>query len=297
MNTNIVLHVTVGEPSPEHVVHSWDWANKLAKKPERLYLNILDLGIDKIETIQNECVKINSNVTVQTNTQKRSGSSERHALGLNLALSNIEENTEDIHILADSDCYTILKGWDDVIEFLLKETDCIGATYENQGGFSSGTTKDQTYKNIPNCTWIALKPGCHWNKLDCTPQLGTLKGFLNEEDASIHNLTMNHRLLRDVGWKIPRFLHDNQYTSIGLLHAKSSGSAQSLKGLSDYHEEFQLAGIPILAHQRGASKHRFADGELSSKFIKSIDKWCTAQLQKEFLDCDDYKDRWTKLVR
>jgi len=291
INKQIVMHVTVGNPSPEHARHSWMWANRLARYPNRLHLELMDLGIDQnqLNKLISDCIAINPNVTVQTNTEQRSGGSERHALGLNMALKGIDKDSDDIHILADSDCYTIVKGWDDIIQHLLGFTDCVGATYEPIGGFSSGTSEVQTYKGIPNCTWIALCANADWNQLDCTPQLGTIKGFLDEEDASIHNLKMGNRLLRDVGWRLPRFLHDKGYSYIGLSHVKPSGTALALKGLPDYHEEFKLAGMPILAHQRGASKHRFAEGPLSERFIKTVDKWCSKQTDLEFVNPDDFE--------
>lgn len=279
--------MTVGYMSGQHVIHNWNWLNRLARNKESIQLNIVDLGIgaEQIGEIIAQCKLSNDNVICVGVHRRGSGSSERHSIALNQVLSGITADSSDINILSDADCYTVAKDWDLLVRKVLSSSDCIGTTYENIGGFSSGSGKKQTYKRLPNCTWFAMAPGFKWNQLDCTPDLHN-ESRLSKEDAAMYNLPSDNVLLRDAGWKIPRFIKDNGLKYTVLTHEKPSQNSKVLAGLSDYHEEYQLGGVPVLVHQRGASKHAFRVGKLSEGFLKAADKWLE-KVEKREATIDD----------
>lgn len=283
----IIIHMTVGYMSGQHVIHNWNWLNRLAANKESIWLSIVDLGIgsDKMNEIITQCKQSNKNVVCIGVHKRGSGSSERHSIALNQVLSNITASSIDINILSDADCYTVLKDWDLLVRKVLSSSDCLGTTYENVGGFSSGAGKKQTYKRLPNCTWFAMSPGIDWSQLDCTPDLYN-ESKLTKEDAVMYNLSFDNILLRDAGWKIPRFIKDGKLKYTVLSHEKPTQRSKVLQGLSDYHEEYQLDGVPILVHQRGASKHAFRVGKLSEGFLKAVDKWME-KIEKRDATIDD----------
>lgn len=207
--------------------------------------------------------------------------SSGHAGVLNSLLSRGSKE-DTVRILADSDTVMLTYGWDDIIVDMIlrkKVFDVIGATYESIGGFSSGNSKEQTYKGKPNAVWFAYDPNRDFSDLDMSPEKGSFVEISDVDSSVLYGLPIGSRLLKDVGWRIPSYLRDRKLSSFGLTHAKPSGAAKAIKTGEDYHEEFQLAGLPFLAHQRGSMKHKFRVDPLSRSFYDAVDAWTEKTLQ------------------
>jgi hypothetical protein len=197
--------------------------------------------------------------------------STRHAAGLNSAF-RMTGGCYDV--IADCDTVIVAPHWDTVLARVLSEVGIVGASYEEIGGFSSGPGRRQTYKRLPNVTWVALSPAHDFRALDASHGLGRTVRIRTREQAALYNLPIGSELLRDVGWQLPSYLAAHDITPLTMAHIKpSSGEARVLQGTSDYHEEFHLGGQPFLVHQRGSHKHPFRSMPLSAPFYAAIESY------------------------
>ena len=150
----------------------------------------------------------------------------------------------------------------------------IGVSYENIDGFSTGTSKLQTYKNQPTATWMVLSPKFNFTQLSFLPQKDNFLNVNSKKLSNIYQLPIGFSVLKDVGWEIPMFLYKNkiQYKTLEIIKPVSKKS-KVLYGLSQYHDEFHLNSIPFLVHQRGSMKHNFRIDQLSIDFYNACDKY------------------------
>lgn len=180
-----------------------------------------------------------------------------------------------IHVIADSDTVVVAKGWDDCLRHkLLNEGNAIvGTTYEDIGGFSSGTNTVQTYKKIPALTWCALSPMHDWHDLEVMPNKAHQVEITTPELAGIYNLPTGYSVFGEVGWQLPMYLHEHGLKYEGWRQLKPSGEAIVLKGLSDYHEEFHVGNVPFITHHRGSLRHLYREDPISCKFYNAVDAY------------------------
>jgi len=175
-------------------------------------------------------------------------------------------------VIADCDTVIVAPQWDSLLTSVLSEVGIVGAAYEEIGGFSSGSGRRQTYKRLPNVTWIALSPAHDFRTLDASHGLERAVRIRTQEQAALYNLPIGSELLRDVGWQLPSYLAAHDITPLAMVHVKpSSAEARVLHGTNDYHEEFHLRGRPFLVHQRGSRKHPFRSTPLSASFYAAIE--------------------------
>jgi hypothetical protein len=179
-----------------------------------------------------------------------------------------------LDIIADTDTVMLQRDWDRAIAGLLETTGIVATCYEDIGGFSSGAGKVQTYKRKPSLTWFALSPKYDWRGLDPRPAKQRTIVIASDELAKLYNLPIGYELVRDVGWLVPAFLHENKipFTVFDQIKPTSSAS-MALKTGIDYHEEYHMAGHPVLAHQRGSHKHPFRGNDISRSFYDSCDAY------------------------
>jgi hypothetical protein len=189
----------------------------------------------------------------------------------------------DIHIIVDSDTVVLAKGWDDYIrcELLDKKIGTVGACYEDVGGFTSGGGNVQTYKGIPNVVWMALSPIHRWRDLRAMPRKGDDIHITTEGQAKVYGLPVGYHVLRDVAWQIPEYLSNRGITYVGWRQLKPTRDATVLKGLSDYHEEYQVTAdnVPFVVHHRGSMRHAYRGDRISQNFYAAVDKWLAQERQ------------------
>lgn len=204
------------------------------------------------------------------------GGSVSHGLMLQHAVSMLDDG--DIHLIADTDTVVLARGWDDYlrIQLLDKRIGVVGATFEDIGGFSSGSEPGQMFKKIPYTAFMALSPLHRWRDLDLTSQKNEANIPITDPTMSlIYNLPVGFTVLRDVGFRIPPYLHDHGINYTGWEQLKGSKTALVLKGLNDYHEEYHVEnGVPFVIHQRGSLRHPFREG-MSTAFYAAADAWLT----------------------
>lgn len=198
-----------------------------------------------------------------------------HALAINQALKTLTPNA--VNIISDSDIAIVFQNWDSLLFDLLNgDIPCsvLGTQLEPIGGFSSGDSKFQQYKQKPTTTWLAVSPKYDFKKLSVLPDKSTFKKIKSEKEALLYNLPKGYYLVKDTGWQIPKYLNDNQfpYKVLDIVSPKSS-DAIVLKGISEYHDEFHYKGKPFLVHQRGSMRHKFRVDPLSKHFYNSVDQF------------------------
>jgi hypothetical protein len=195
-----------------------------------------------------------------------------HCEAAKTALAQIKKNTLDsINIIADTDTVMLVKNWDIAVCKVLENFNVMGSSYERYGGFSSGDGMVQTYKNKPNLTWFAMGKNVDLSVIDLTPNKGSHYHIQSELDSKIYELPIGFFVLRDTGWQIPKFLVENNVSYKTLTHEKPTKNAKVVKTGHDYHEEYQLDGLPLVAHQRGSMSKEFMKSELSVQFYSVID--------------------------
>jgi hypothetical protein len=179
-----------------------------------------------------------------------------------------------IRIIADADTVMLMRNWDEALRDEMTRVDCVGTTYESMGGYSSGNSNVQTYKNKPNLVWFATTQTHDTTKLRCFPAKDVNIRITTQELSDLYQVPIGYQILCDVGWQIPQFIHDNavKYTALPQIKPTSQ-NAVAIKSGNDYHEEYHLHGVPFNAHQRGSMKHPFRRNELSSTFYDVVEAY------------------------
>ncbi len=208
----------------------------------------------------------------QIGRQPMLGGSNGHSAGLN-AIMQKTRSLPGHHIIADSDVAIITHGWDDKIEVLFEQFHLIGTTYEGKNGFSSGTSEVQTYKNFPNANWLAVREDCDLADLDWFPRKERHILIDDADKSQLYGLPIGYQMVCDGGWRLPSFCRERGYFAKSMRHVKpSSPDCRVILTAQDYNEEYQLDGVPFVAHQRGGSRHVFREAEVSVGFYDCVEK-------------------------
>lgn len=277
-NTRIHVHTQSDKATIGYVRFMWETMLLLANKPNLLKLTVHSMSQTAVDRVVEGLARATTEL-VSSPTGAALVGSYGHGVCVERALAQTDDG--DIHIICDSDTVVLAKGWDDLIRERLEKFGCVGVTYENEGGFSSGKSNFQTYKNIPNVVWIALSKHHKWKSLKALPKKETPINIETSEQAKIYNLPIGHRVLRDVAWQIPSYLHENKISYEGWYQLKPSINANECKvlsGLSDYHEEYHVDGIPFVVHHRGSLRHKYREDKVSKLFYQHVDSWLNKEM-------------------
>jgi hypothetical protein len=269
----IHVHCASDKSTVDYVTFMWETMRTLANHPAALKLSIHGIGPTAGERLRG----MPNTQAYQVPTEYNTGSAA-HGACIEHALMMTDDG--DIHILADSDTVVLAKGWDDYLRIKLIDEGIgmIGASSEDIGGFSSGSSQIQMAKNIPTTTWSALSPVKKWRALKAMPSKDSNILVNTDLLAQIYNLPVGYQVYRDVGWQIPQYLYDNGISYQSWRQLKPAGEALILKGLSDYNEEYHVeGGVPFLAHQRGSLRHAYRSHGISDRFYNAIDQYLVAE--------------------
>lgn len=268
MNDKIVIHTPVSANSVPYYNYMIKNHHDMAQDANRLLFvaYCLDTSItDKIQGISS---------AIQLPVGR---GSTGHAIALNSALKNFHVGC--INVITDTDTVVLKKNWDAKIIELLETYDLIGTSYESVGGYSSGAGTHQTYKDVPTFSWSAFSARKNFSGLDMMPAKDMPELVDTEEKSRMYNLPVGFTLVKDVGWKAPKFIYENQIKCLAMFHAKpTSSNSIAVKSGEDYHEEYQLpGGEPFVAHQRGSMKHAFRMHHLSRTFYDACETYIAQQ--------------------
>lgn len=259
------IHTTVSDFSfPFFEYMKENYTNTSSKKNELVfYAYCLDnKSYNKASQIVNSIKSIESRGT------------DGHCNGVKSIFSNLKNTAADsFDIICDSDTVMLVNSWDIIIENILRKVGILGSSYEKIGGYSSGNSNVQTYKNKPNLTWFAISRRYDFSKIQLDPGKNSHLDISNERLSDLYQLPIGYKLLKDAGWQIPSYLNDNSIPYKTLSHEKPTALAKVLKTNQDYHEEFQLDGIPFVAHQRGSMSKEFRKHKLSKSFYDVLDAY------------------------
>jgi hypothetical protein len=201
----------------------------------------------------------------------RLSGSNGHAAGL-AGVARTMPHISGHHVIADVDTILLCNSWDTELCLLLEQYDLIGAPYEKIGGFSSGSTKIQTYKDFPTAVWVALKHGHPWAEVNWWPEKGNNIPINSPELSDIFRLPQGYEVIRDVGWHLCQFSYENNLKSATFDHVKpTSGQVKVLTTDNDYNEEYQWRSKAWIGHQRGSSRNPFRETSMSVKFFQTVE--------------------------
>ncbi len=273
----IHVHTASDKSTTGYARFMWETMRSLASHPEALKLSIHSIGPTAGARLEN--MPNTTSIKVETGPNNESGSMA-HGVCVEHALSMMDDG--DIHIIADSDTVVLAKGWDDLIRIQLLDNrvGMLGTAVEDIGGFSSGASHVQMAKNLPSMTWSAFSPLKSWRALKAMPCKDSNIMVNTEELSKIYNLPIGYQVFRDVGWQIPQYLHDHGISYLAWKQLKPSGTAEILRGLSDYHEEYHVDGVPFLVHQRGSLRHAYRSDRISTGFYDAVDRHLVIEAKK-----------------
>ena len=277
----IHCHVASDKSTVPYVEFMWETMRALAAHPDAVKLSIHSIG----PTAADRLGHLSNSVALQVpSSEMDKGTSGSTAHGICLEHALLMTDDGDIHILVDSDTVVLARGWDDYIriQMLDRAIGCVGTTYEDAGGFSSGPSSIQTYKGVPTITWMSMSPLFSWRGLKAMPKKDENLHVANETMSKVYGLPVGHHVLRDVAWQIPDYLYTHGISYTGWRQLKPSKDAVVLRGLSDYHEEYHVAdGVPFVVHHRGSRNHAYRGDKVSQDFFGAVDRWLVDEKQRE----------------
>lgn len=199
------------------------------------------------------------------------GGSNGHAAGLNRIMQAMPTMAGH-HVIADSDVAMLTRDWDEAVCNLLKTYDIVGTNYEEEGGFTSGKGKNQTFKRLPNAVWIAIRQECDLEGMDWMPSKETNLAIDTHELSETYNLPLGYELVRDIGWRLPALIRERGYKSKATTYVgPTSSEVQVLHTGNDYNQEYHLGGKVFVGHQRGGSRNEFRQTALSIAFYNCVE--------------------------
>lgn len=258
----------------EVIAHCTDEESCRAVREQKLADKVIPVHLRPEFFVYGNRYDVLNRIKLMLGMRSRLGGSSGHAAGLNSAFK--ASGGEGIDIIADTDTVIVIKDWDIVLGKILSDYAIIGTSYEQRGGVTSGHGNVQTYKTSPNLTWVAFSSRYPFHEVDASHILWRNLPIKTAEQAELYGLQVGDYLLRDVGWKIPKFLKKHSAKSCILTHTKpETGNSKVLKIANHYNEEFQLDGIPFIVHQRGSRKHAFRSEPLSAPFYAAAENYIT----------------------
>lgn len=282
----IRVHTCTDKATVNYVRFMCETMQKLASHPNELHFTVHCIGPTATEKLAG-WIRNAETLLVPGPPDSMHGS-HGHAVCVEHALDRVDDG--DIHLIVDSDTVVLAKGWDDYVRNSLlgqHKVGCMGTTYEAIGGFTSGGGNVQTYKDKPNVVWFAMSPEHSWRRLRAMPRKDKHVRITTPELAAIYGVPVGHAILCDVAWQIPQYLHDNSITCTAWEQIKpSDGRCIVLKGLSSYHEEYHVDGIPFVVHHRGSLRHAYRADRISKQFYSAVDAYLVEEVGRT-------EPRWT----
>lgn len=277
MNTPVIhVHSQSDKATIGYVTFMWESMRALANHPEALRLSLHCIGPTATERLKDLPGNVKSYYVPNAEIDKGMSGSTAHGACIEHALQMTDDG--DIHVLCDSDTVVLARGWDDYVRQALidRKIGIIGTAVEDVGGFTSGGGTVQMAKNLPTVAWCALSPLYTWRNLRAMPRKHQGIPIRTEDQAKIYNLPVGYEVLCDVAWQIPDYLHANKIPYQAWKQLKPTKDASVLKGLSDYHEEYNVPdpdNCPFVVHQRGSMRHAFRGDRISQGFYAAVETY------------------------
>lgn len=271
----IHVHTQADKSTTAYVRFMWQTMQELAYAPELLKLHVHCIGPSAAEILKD---LDRADVIIAENT--KGGGSHGHGACIMSAFKMM--NDGNIHIITDGDAFVVAKGWDNYVRKRIAEgVGIMGTTYEDLGGFSSGSDQVQTYKKVPTFTWAAMSSNYPWSLLNVMPDKAHRVAINSPLLSKIYNLPVGYSVFGEAAWQLPQFIYDNAMPYEGWRQLKPSKDAVVLKGLTDYHEEYHAEGVPFVVHHRGSIKHAYRGNKVSNAFFASVDRYLAEEKTRD----------------
>lgn len=262
----INIHFTVSKNSLNYLRYAIGTYRSLASNKTDIQIYIYCLDLTSFRRLRKNHLQV---IFVEN-----SSGSSGHAKAIDRALKSFVPDS--INVISDTDIAIVRQEWDLELVKVFKDSSIsiLGTQYEKAGGFSSGNSKYQQYKDKPSATWLAFGFNTSVTGLSASPNKESTIPITNQDLSIIYGLPIGYELLRDTGWQIPGYILENnlEFKLLEIIKPTSSESLV-LKGLNPYHDEFHLDGAPFLVHQRGSMTHLFRRDPLSKDFYQAVDRY------------------------
>lgn len=263
---NIDVYTTVSNESFEFAENLISNYNSLSSKR-----NEISFIANCVATYDDRLVKKLSNLGFVVKNFFGARGTSGHAMSINSAFKMFEN--QSVNIIADADTMMVAKSWDQIlVDYFQINSDIgvVGTSYEDIGRSTSGIGNCQTYKNLPNVTWMACNSLLYdFTSYSCNPNKNTHLAISDSTLSKTYNLPIGYTLLRDTGWEFPEFLMTNSIQSLAFKHFKQNDHETKVIKNSgyDYHEEYHFQDNPFVIHHRGSMKHKFKQSHMSNVFF------------------------------
>ena len=207
---------------------------------------------------------------------------------LNHLMSIDEQHEGDFTLISDIDVAIIKKDWDKDVMPLFKDFDVIGIPHEETKTFELGNGANNAHRphGSPTIIWMIFKNNSIWKNLDFTHSKDE-EHCISEEESKLYNIPANSYLAKDIGWKIPKFLQENNIKSHCLINLNRH-SLQPRRIFADVPEnlpwgdgtnkqgwpcdEGYLGEIPLMLHQKLSQRWVFKQSNVSKVFYDKADE-------------------------
>jgi hypothetical protein len=201
--------------------------------------------------------------------------SDTHGKAFKLALQNMRTSGGDFDVFADTDTMMVEKDWTATVEKQLQSVDIFATQFERVGSVCAGDGPIQMYKKLPALTWFAVSKKCDLSAMETSVDKQNHLLIDTEEKAKIYNLPIGFSVLRDTGWQIPEFIHNNHISYACLeMHKPNLDFVKVLSNKFTYSEENWIEGTerPFVCHCRGSCSKPVTH-ELPTEFYKNINEY------------------------
>ena len=204
---------------------------------------------------------------------------------LNYLLSIDNQKTNDVTLISDIDVAIVRKNWDEYALEYLKKYDVIGLpNNEPTHIFEGSKTPDNAhrYHNNPTVVWMMFNNSNIWKTIDFRPDKDN-EIKVKEQDAILHGIPNESYLAKDIGWRIPEFISNNNLKSYSFINAGLGRIHQSIifdgitnniswgDGKSGFPcDEGRIDGLPFIAHQRLSQRWEFMKSPVSKLFYERV---------------------------
>jgi hypothetical protein len=215
-----------------------------------------------------------------------------HLQGLGEALNHFVSNLNDETnvLISDIDVAMVKKNWDIESLELLKTHDVLGLPFEESSALKLGASPNNAIRpqKTPSVIWMMFKNNNPaWKNLDFTHSKDE-ESTISQLETSIYNIPEGFYVAKDVGWRIPKFLKQNNLSHFAMTNINRhsplppiifSGISTDLPwgdgtGKSGWLcDEGVINGVPFLAHQKLSQRWQFKGSNISKVFYDTVDAY------------------------
>jgi len=258
----IHIHTAVVWNTIDYAYYMVQNAIDMAADPTKLRFSVYCLDKHAYEFVLSSSAFTELGVTVVPCVQPYTGQgSAQHAAAIDQAISLFDPGVHNA--ILDGDTVLLRPGWDETIDGLFSTYDMVGVNYEPM-------LDDHAYQGTPTLAWIVIGKGTDLAGFSAAPAKGEPL-VIDYTTAVTYGLPVGSTMIRDTGWQLPKFAHDNGMKVLGL-----DVVAPTLFSPGDPFLEYHLDGVPFVTHMQRSIRHPFRGDAVSRSFYDDCERFIAA---------------------